>query len=245
MGCSPNTNNNLETQQNKIQEHLEEDEVHFEQFAYEYSTNVNYRLDHTSSPLLIVTNGDALFAKKEGWSSEDLHFGIEFSNLLYDDSTIYDDRTFYNSTDENLVHVRYFSPLDSKIYCYNFERQKTNWLLKSILIDEISISTDESFFEFISKFGFDNSFRQSRIMQGATYTYLDEESMSEKTTVFTSENMREQDYLFKKIYLPMTLEHSDHVSLYIKGEGTGYNDRLYFHKINKKWFLTKEINLGM
>jgi hypothetical protein len=253
FGCTTNANNHEivslkeeTTPQNKIQEKAEEEpNIPFEEFAYDYSINSNYRSEHTTFPLLIITNGDTLMEKKENWRPNDLYFGIEFSCLIYGDSIIHENRSFYNSINENSVNVRYFNPLDSKIRCFNFERQKGKWSLTTVEIDELSTLSDESFFKFIAKYGFNTSFAKSRILDSATYTDRDEEDMSEKTALFNLENIREQSYLFKKIYLPKTLDCKDRMSLYIKGEGTGYNEKLYFEKINNEWYLTKEVNLGM
>ena len=178
----------------------EDDSLHlsFHEFIYQFSINENYRRKHSSSPLTVINDNDTVLHNRYSWNEESLHFGIEFSTLLFSDTIIDQNREFYTNSGDHLVHVTFFSSEDSKIHRYQFQRRENTWFLRSIESESLSTSNEDSFYHFIINFGRDPSYAKSHVWDHATYSSLDDETMKIVSRPFKPEDISEHAYIFKK-----------------------------------------------
>lgn len=218
----------------------------FHDFVTDFSQGNDSQLKNIVFPLTVITDNDTSYIGKEKWEIIDPCFGCEFSPILFMGDTINFEAGYYESEcdTENIITV-YLKP-EKKIQSFHFKKFNDDWYLTELCLTTINDNDSESFFEFIDKFSSDISFYKQRLVAEFVYISYDLEKVPlEIVEMPLIINDLAEDYLFKRIYINNLNLQSDVVSLYVKGEGTGYHLEYYFKRINEKWYLIKLVDLGV
>jgi hypothetical protein len=217
----------------------------FYNFITQFSPGKDNQLKSITFPLPVISDNDTSFIDKKEWKLLDCCFGCEYSPILFMGNSINFEEGFYKTIgDTDYVITVYLMPL-KEIQTFHFKKSNYKWHLIKLCINHFKCSEPESFFDFIDKFSTDTSFVKQRLAKD--FKYLTYESNPD---VLIEEPIKMKDftdyvYLFKRIYINNYDIKSNEISLYIKGEGTGYHLEYYFRRVDKKWNLTKLINIGV
>ncbi len=217
----------------------------FHEFITEFSQGETNQTDNITFPLLFISDNDTTYIQIKNWKKLDYCFGCEFSTLLFMDDSINYNSEFYNINENNNYVISIYLKPEKKIQNLYFTKIKNSWFLNKIIVRSIMYRDSESFFEFINEFATDTNFIKSRITSGAKYITWEDNPNELIEAPFDINEFEGDEYLFKRIYISTFDLKSDNAIFYIKGERTGYHLEYYFKKIDKKWYLTKLVNIGV
>jgi len=216
----------------------------FHNFVTKFSHEKDIQLKSITFPLTVIIDNDTAFIGEKEWKFVEYCFGCEYSPILFMGFEIDYQTGYYKIIgDTDYVISAYIMP-EKKIQNFHFKKYDDKWQLIKLSITNILSQETESFFDFINEFSIDTGFVRQRLTEN--FKYISREIGTDNIIEIPTEikYFSGDEYLYKRIYINNFDLESDEVSLYIKGEGTGYHIEYFFKRIDKKWYLTKLINIG-
>lgn len=194
-------------------------------------------------PLLVINEGDTNYSEEEDWQVIDQCLGCEYSPILFMNDTINRFAGYYCINDNDNYIISVYIKASDYIQDLHFVKINDKWMLSKVIKHTVIDPNGESFFKFITRFAVDADFVESRITDD--FQYLEREMGAEQEYQkkgFVKSYYENQEYLFKRIYIFDYDMSSNEIQIWVKGEGTCYNTRFYFKRIDKKWYFCKEVS---
>ncbi|MBI1307213.1 MAG: DUF4348 domain-containing protein [Bacteroidetes bacterium] len=216
-----------------------------EQFIFGFSQSPSTQINAVLFPLPVIQGKDTTYTNQTDWEYVDYCFGCEFSPILFAGDSIDNRKQFYiqNQQDEFLVSV-YLIPENIRKTFY-FAKESSEWFLTKIEIPEFRSTNSESIFDFLKKFSSDSSFIEGRIADGAMYCSQEDLGEDIQEHLLTLNELKNNEYIFRRIYIHEVNPIENQMVLYVQGEGTGYHLEYYFKRENGEWFVNKLVNFGV
>lgn len=217
----------------------------FHDFIRKFRLEKDFQLENISFPLATIYENDTTFISKKDWEHIDHCFGCEFSSILFMGDTINFQAGYYQIVNDTDYVIPVYLMNSKKVQDFHFYKTGDEWKLSKLYFKGISFGEKESFFEFIDNFAVDTSFVRQRLSNDFTYITWNDFPNERNEVPVEIKWFANDEYLYERIYINDFNLESNKISLYIKGEGTGYHIEYYFERINNKWYLVKLINVGV
>lgn len=222
----------------------EDNEMIFD-FYHRFSTDNEFQLTRIKFPLTILKDNKTVIVEKKDWKHDDLFFSLGYTTQILDSrSNTIDYRTDFG--DKAIFSWIY--PLLQKQKDYYFIREKCQWYLSKIVINDQNSEDPNSFIQFLQKFMNDSIFQVSRIkfpIKIDTWTG-DEEEARDTTYLVKQSNWR-----FFSIYNGIdsltnfsnnwnsSIKPTNQLTLFLGGVENGISVKYYFQRINNTWYLVR------
>jgi len=219
----------------------------FHDFTRQFFSDSEKQVESISFPLVFIVDNDTSFIKRNDWKILDYCIGCEFSTILFMKDSINSNAGYYSINENNDCVISMYLKPEKKIQNFHFSKTEKSWTLDQIFNETLTSGNEESFFEFIDKFSSDTEFIEKRLTSDFVTAVRDWDTnpKNKKELPFKREIFESHDYLFERVYIYNLNLDTDSVIIKIKGEGTGYNLKYYFTRMNGKWYFSKHYNLGV
>jgi len=219
----------------------------FHDFTRQFFSESEKQVESISFPLVFIVDNDTSFIKRNDWEILDYCIGCEFSTILFMRDSINLEAGYYSENENNDCVISVYLKPEKKIQHFHFSKTEKSWTLDHIFNETLISGNEESFFEFMDKFSSDTEFIEKRLTSNFVTVVRDWDTnpKNKKELPFKREIFENIEYLFERVYIYNLNLDTDSVIIYVKGEGTGYNLKFYFKRINGEWYFSKHYNLGV
>ena len=217
----------------------------FADFFYNFASDERFQRSRIVFPISYYTGKEIIQTEKDDWNYDPMFSRDLIYTILFDDE---EDMEMEKDTGLYSVQVDRIYLRMKKIKRYYFQRIHERWFLEAINQEDLNYpdSEEENFFDFYTRFANDSIFQLERIQEPLAFVTVDPEddfqileTVLNKGQWFSFCPPLLKERLTDIHYGQKDDPESDLKIIEIKGFGNGFNNTLYFRKINGIWKLIR------